>query len=346
MPFMASDSIRLGTSPAYCETSRSPWNSEGRPGATLGESPDAQSTAVANGDNRQRLHTNTALSEASLSVPSSSVVRRGGCGSLRHPQAPGAEPPHRMISYRIDVADVHAHLFRVTLTVPRPAAEQRLSLPVWIPGSYLVREFARHLSGLRRRQGGRELPLQQLDKASWLARCDGRGALVRELPRLRLRHLGARRLSRRQPRLLQWHQRLPARARARGRAACAVESAALPRGWEVATAMPRRGRRGGAAFRGGRLRRAGRPPGRARPLLARPLQARGVPHEFVVAGALPGFDGERLLADAKRICETEIAFWHGPGAARAASCRSSATSSCSTPWTTATAGSSTAPARR
>ena len=28
------------------------------------------------------------------------------------------------------------------------AAQQRLSLPVWIPGSYLVREFARHLSGL------------------------------------------------------------------------------------------------------------------------------------------------------------------------------------------------------
>mgnify|MGYP002146314960 CR=1 FL=1 len=28
-----------------------------------------------------------------------------------------------------------------------------LSLPVWIPGSYLVREFSRHLSGLEARQG-------------------------------------------------------------------------------------------------------------------------------------------------------------------------------------------------
>jgi predicted metalloprotease with PDZ domain len=36
-----------------------------------------------------------------------------------------------------------------------------------------------------------------------------------------------------------------------------------------------------------------------------------VPHEFIVAGALPDFDGERLLADARRICEAEIAFWHG-----------------------------------
>ena len=60
-----------------------------------------------------------------------------------------------MIRYRLDVdapRGLHTHQFRVTLTVPAPGAEQRLSLPVWIPGSYLVREFARHLSGLQVRQ--------------------------------------------------------------------------------------------------------------------------------------------------------------------------------------------------
>ena len=36
-----------------------------------------------------------------------------------------------------------------------------------------------------------------------------------------------------------------------------------------------------------------------------------MPHEFAVDGALPGFDGDRLLADVKAICETQIAFWHG-----------------------------------
>ena len=34
-------------------------------------------------------------------------------------------------------------------------------------------------------------------------------------------------------------------------------------------------------------------------------------HEFVVAGAWPGFDGQRLLDDTRRICATQIAFWHG-----------------------------------
>ncbi|MCB2022536.1 MAG: peptidase M61, partial [Burkholderiaceae bacterium] len=84
-----------------------------------------------------------------------------------------------MISYRIDVteADARAHRFRVTLGIPRPAREQRISLPVWIPGSYLVREFARHLSGLQAKQGGRDVPLRQLDKASWRVCCEGRATL-------------------------------------------------------------------------------------------------------------------------------------------------------------------------
>src|SRR5213592_504078 len=83
-----------------------------------------------------------------------------------------------MIAYRIAIADAHAHLFRVTLDIPQPAAQQVLSLPVWIPGSYLVREFARHLSGLTARQGTTDVPVTQLDKASWQVDCRGRGALV------------------------------------------------------------------------------------------------------------------------------------------------------------------------
>ena len=39
--------------------------------------------------------------------------------------------------------------------------------------------------------------------------------------------------------------------------------------------------------------------------------ARGVPHRFVVSGASPSFDGERLLSDTQKICETQIDFWHG-----------------------------------
>ena len=83
-----------------------------------------------------------------------------------------------MTAYRIDVADAHAHLFRVTVSVAQPAAEQVVSLPVWVPGSYLVREFARHLSQLEARQGQQARSVEQLDKASWRVRCRGRATLT------------------------------------------------------------------------------------------------------------------------------------------------------------------------
>ncbi|MFZ9434408.1 MAG: acetate--CoA ligase family protein, partial [Burkholderiaceae bacterium] len=76
------------------------------------------------------------------------------------------------VHYRVDVSDTHAHTFGVTLTIPEPAAEQVLSLPVWIAGSYMVREFGRHLSRLEARQGRvtREVPAHDADAAVAAAR--------------------------------------------------------------------------------------------------------------------------------------------------------------------------------
>jgi predicted metalloprotease with PDZ domain len=72
--------------------------------------------------------------------------------------------PAAGVHYRVEPADLHAHLFRVTLTIARPAATcKQLSLPVWIPGSYLVREFSKNLQGLNARQGTR----RATGAASW-----------------------------------------------------------------------------------------------------------------------------------------------------------------------------------
>ena len=84
------------------------------------------------------------------------------------PQKPSLAPIH----YGIEVADPHAHLFRVTLTIAQPEALQVVSLPVWIPGSYLVREFAKNLQKLVARQGRRTLAATQIDKCSWQIACD------------------------------------------------------------------------------------------------------------------------------------------------------------------------------
>src|SRR5450759_1570184 len=75
------------------------------------------------------------------------------------------------VTYQVSVHDLHAHLFEVQLTVAQPAADQVLSLPVWIPGSYLVREFSKHLQGLSASQRNKPVELTQLDKCTWRVRC-------------------------------------------------------------------------------------------------------------------------------------------------------------------------------
>ena len=75
------------------------------------------------------------------------------------------------ISYEVQIANLHAHLFSVSLTIERPTALQKLSLPVWIPGSYLVREFSKNLQQLQARQLGKLLTITQLDKCSWQIQC-------------------------------------------------------------------------------------------------------------------------------------------------------------------------------
>ncbi|MET0591683.1 MAG: PDZ domain-containing protein [Polyangiaceae bacterium] len=57
------------------------------------------------------------------------------------------------IDHRVSVADPHAHLIAVQTTVKRKGGRDPLPptltffMPVWTPGSYLVREYARHVEG-------------------------------------------------------------------------------------------------------------------------------------------------------------------------------------------------------
>ncbi|MEQ1519570.1 MAG: peptidase M61, partial [Usitatibacteraceae bacterium] len=72
------------------------------------------------------------------------------------------------IHYTILPSNPAAHLFEVTVTVSDPdPAGQRFMLPVWIPGSYMIREFARHIVTLRAESDGKALDCTKTDKATW-----------------------------------------------------------------------------------------------------------------------------------------------------------------------------------
>ncbi len=75
--------------------------------------------------------------------------------------------PHR---YSIWPKDPAAHLFEVRLTVAAPDPEgQVFDLPTWIPGSYMIRDYAKHVVSARAESDGRDVALHKIDKSRWRA---------------------------------------------------------------------------------------------------------------------------------------------------------------------------------
>jgi len=70
----------------------------------------------------------------------------------------------------------HSHEFHVTLDVPALPDHPVLNLvfPAWTPGSYMVRDFSRHIYDLKMRSKGHALPCERLDKLRWRVASNGR----------------------------------------------------------------------------------------------------------------------------------------------------------------------------
>ncbi|MTW19768.1 M61 family metallopeptidase [Allochromatium palmeri] len=82
---------------------------------------------------------------------------------------PPTVSPCSALIYRVRPVSPRAHLFEVELLIdPPPAGPLRLSMPAWIPGSYMIRDFARHIvaiSAFDERE--QPLALEKTDKQTW-----------------------------------------------------------------------------------------------------------------------------------------------------------------------------------
>lgn len=220
------------------------------------------------------------------------------------------------IHYTIEAADLHAHLFRVTLTIAQPLASQTVSLPVWIPGSYLVREFSKNLQNLSAKQGRRSVALDQQDKCTWVIACKSAQPLVLSYEvyafdnSVRTAWLDSQRgffngtslcLRVHGQESAPHHLQLPP---VKGHA-----------DWQAATGLTpvKTDKKGFGLYLAAHYDELVDCPVELGTFWSGSFVACGVPHRFVVAGALPSFDGDRLLADTQKICEVAILFWHGNG---------------------------------
>ena len=72
------------------------------------------------------------------------------------------------IHYEVKLHDPHAHLFEVTCQVLNPNPEgQKFVLPAWIPGSYLIREFAKNIVSFKAKNEHGDVGFKKTDKDTY-----------------------------------------------------------------------------------------------------------------------------------------------------------------------------------
>lgn len=222
------------------------------------------------------------------------------------------------VYYSIVAADPAAHVFTVTLTVAKPAATgQIVALPAWIPGSYMIREFARNIVQISAEAQGKKIALKKLDKHSWQAApCEGPLTLHYQVY--------AWDLSVRAAHLDQTHGFFNGTSvflRVVGQENMPhVVDIQRPHGdqygaWRIATALPTLKAKQGSfgTYMAANYDELIDHPVEMGTFHLASFKAHGVPHEIAITGHVPNLDLPRLCADLKKICETQITFFEPTG---------------------------------
>ena len=214
--------------------------------------------------------------------------------------------------YAIRPADPAAHLFHVTCRVDLPdPAGQLFMLPAWIPGSYMIREFARNIVRITALGSGRKLDLEKLDKHTWrVAPARGPIELAYEVyawdMSVRTAHLDASHGFFNGTSVFLLPIGLEHEP-------CTVDILP-PAGdqyaeWKVATGLrPVRGTRrlGFGTYQAVDYDELIDCPVEMGTFELGRFAVLGVPHEIAVTGRVPKLDMERLTADLARVCEAQI----------------------------------------
>lgn len=220
--------------------------------------------------------------------------------------------PMTPVEYEVSAASPRRHRFRVICTVPAPDAEgQRFTLPSWVPGSYLIREFARNiLSVSASDDAGNPVAVHKRDKQTWQAApVAGALTLTYELhardSSVRAAYLDDRR---------GFFDGTSVYLRPVGgeAAPCRVRLPPLPESdWRVATSLPAVAvdAAGFGEYAADDYRSLiDHPVAMGQDIDRIEFEAGGAPHAFVCLGRHDA-DREKLAADLTRVCEAQAAVF-------------------------------------
>lgn len=218
------------------------------------------------------------------------------------------------IHYCIEPFDLNGHLFRVSMMVSDPDKKGQLfRLPAWIPGSYMIREFAKNIVQIRATAQNRAIRLTKLDKHTWQADpCDGPITLSYEVY--------AWDLSVRSAHVDKTHAFFNGSSvflEAIGlENRCHIVDIKKPDSpdaltWRVATALPEHeaSRYGFGTYIAKDYDELIDSPVEMGNFILGQFEACGVSHEIAITGQVPNLDLKRIEDDLRKICETEITFF-------------------------------------
>jgi predicted metalloprotease with PDZ domain len=218
----------------------------------------------------------------------------------------------RDISFTVSMTKPHTHLFEVEVRIRHDATyaprEETLMMPVWQPGSYMIREFERHVQDFTASDSmGHPLAWEKTNKNSW--RVTSAGArewratyrvYANELS-VRTSELNSDHAFWNNTNLLMYldaHLKYPATLKVNP-----------PAAWKVATGLPPVPGQANT-FRADDFDVLYDSPVEASDFKVLSFAVRGVPHRIVIDGE-GNYDPERMRLDVQKIVETEVALMGG-----------------------------------
>lgn len=213
-----------------------------------------------------------------------------------------------MLHYHITPYALEQHLWQVRLCFhQRQKQSLSFSLPNWVPGSYMIREFARHILLMTARHNGTPVALTQSDKNTWHV-CAEAGEWVIEY-RVYAFDLSVRGAWLTRERGFFDGACVFLRHNQRRHEPCRL-SLNLPSHWQLATSLPATDEAN--TFQAASYTDLIDHPFEAGTLIRLPFCANGIDHEIVISGHHDNIDTERLRRDVQQICQTQQAFFPSP----------------------------------
>jgi len=219
--------------------------------------------------------------------------------------------PNSAISFTVSMPKPWTHLLEVEMRVQVPANlnlpnETNVIMPVWTPGSYLIREFERNVQDFSADAGGRPLDWTKTSKNTWQIRTGGARqwrvfyrVYANEFS-VRTNELNADHAFWNNAALLMYPEGWISKP--------ATLTVVAPPGWKVATGLPEVNAGVPKTFRAENFDILYDSPVECGNFRQIDFRVRGVPHRIVIDGE-GNYDPDRMRRDVQKIVETEVALF-------------------------------------